>query len=75
MQELTYAAPHALEWRETQEPELSSERAALVRPLAVATCDLDALIITCQSPFAPPFALGHECDAEVVVTPSNIIGE
>jgi alcohol dehydrogenase len=68
MQELTYAAPNALEWRETQEPELSSDRAALVRPLAVATCDLDALIITGQSPFAPPFALGHECVAEVVDT-------
>ena len=38
----------------------------MVRPLAVATCDLDALIITGQSPFPPPFPLGHECVAEVV---------
>jgi alcohol dehydrogenase len=37
-----------------------------VRPLAVATCDLDALIIAGESPFAPPFAIGHECVAEVV---------
>ena len=68
MQELTYTASNALEWREAPEPELSSDAAALVRPLAVATCDLDALIITGQSPFAPPFALGHECVAEVVDT-------
>jgi threonine dehydrogenase-like Zn-dependent dehydrogenase len=63
--ELTYTAPHELEWREAAQPSLSSDRAALVRPLAVATCDLDALIIGGHSPFAPPFPIGHECVAEV----------
>src|SRR5207302_9867465 len=62
---LTYTAPGQLEWRETPQPSLSSDRAALVRPVAVATCDLDALIISGQSPFAPPFPIGHECVAEV----------
>jgi alcohol dehydrogenase len=62
---LTYTAPHELEWREAREPSLSSDRAALVRPVAVATCDLDALIIGGHSPFAPPFPIGHECVAEV----------
>ena len=62
---LTYTAPHELEWREAREPSLSSDRAALVRPIAVATCDLDALIIGGHSPFAPPFPIGHECVAEV----------
>ena len=66
MQQLTYAGPDALEWREAREPRLSSDRAALLRPLAVATCDLDALIIAGSSPFPPPFALGHECVAEVL---------
>ena len=66
MQQLTYAGPGALEWREAPEPRLSSGRAALLRPLAVATCDLDALIIAGSSPFPPPFALGHECVAEVL---------
>jgi alcohol dehydrogenase len=65
MQQLTYAGPDALEWREAPEPRLSSDRAALLRPLAVATCDLDALIIRGSSPFPPPFPLGHECVAEV----------
>ena len=45
MRQLTYTAPDALEWREAPEPELSSDAAVLVRPLAVATCDLDALIV------------------------------
>jgi threonine dehydrogenase-like Zn-dependent dehydrogenase len=66
MQQLTYAGPDALDWREAPEPRLSSDRAALVRPLAVATCDLDALIIQGSSPFPPPFPLGHECVAELL---------
>ncbi|HTA35971.1 MAG TPA: alcohol dehydrogenase catalytic domain-containing protein [Solirubrobacteraceae bacterium] len=66
MQQLTYTAPHKLQWREAAEPKLDSDAAALVRPLAVATCDLDALIIAGESPFQPPFPIGHECVAEVI---------
>ena len=66
MEQLTYTAPDQLEWREAPEPKLDSDRAALVRPLAVATCDLDALIVRGLSPFQPPFPIGHECVAEVV---------
>src|ERR1700733_4869850 len=66
MQQLTYTGPDALEWREAPEPKLSSDTAALVRPRAVATCDLDALIISGASPFPAPFAIGHECVAEVI---------
>jgi alcohol dehydrogenase len=66
MQQLTYTAPDWLEWREADEPQLDSDRAALVRPLAVATCDLDALILAGESPFPAPFPIGHECVAEVI---------
>jgi alcohol dehydrogenase len=66
MQQLTYAGPRELQWHDAPEPQLSSDGAALVRPLAVATCDLDAMIIAGESPFPPPFAIGHECVAEVV---------
>jgi alcohol dehydrogenase len=65
MEQLTYAAPHRLERRDVPEPKLQGDAEALVQPLAVATCDLDALIVSGQSPFQPPFALGHECVAEV----------
>jgi alcohol dehydrogenase len=64
--QLTYTGPRDLQWREVTDARLSSDRAALVRPKAVATCDLDALIIDGSSPFAAPFALGHECVAEVL---------
>lgn len=66
MQQLTYTAPDRLEWREADEPRLESDGAALVRPLAVATCDLDALILAGESPFPAPFPIGHECVAEVI---------
>jgi threonine dehydrogenase-like Zn-dependent dehydrogenase len=66
MQQLKYLGPGELAWDEVPAPKLHSEQAALVRPLAVATCDLDALIIAGSSPFPAPFALGHECVAEVI---------
>jgi alcohol dehydrogenase len=66
MRQLTYTGASGLEWREAELPRLDSDRAALVRPLAVATCDLDALILAGQSPFRAPFPIGHECVAEVV---------
>jgi alcohol dehydrogenase len=56
---LTYVSPNVLQWREEPEPRLTSDRAALVRPRAVATCDLDALIIAGSSPFPAPFPLGE----------------
>ncbi len=66
MRQLTFTGPGALEWRDAPEPRIDSDAAAIVRPVAVATCDLDALIIAGVSPFPPPFAIGHECVAEVL---------
>ena len=66
MQQLVFAGPRSLQWREAPEPRLSSDEGALVRPIAVATCDLDSLIVSGTSPFQAPFPLGHECVAEVV---------
>ncbi|MHB8694569.1 MAG: zinc-dependent alcohol dehydrogenase [Solirubrobacteraceae bacterium] len=66
MQQLTYLGPNELAWRDAPEPNLGSDQSALVRPIAVATCDLDALIISGTSPFVAPFAVGHECVAKVV---------
>jgi len=66
MLQLTYSAANELDWREAPAPQLDSDAAALVRPLAVATCDLDTMIIRGESPFPAPFPIGHECVAEVV---------
>ena len=37
-----------------------------MRPIAVATCDLDGAMIAGETPFPAPIALGHEGVAEVV---------
>jgi len=66
MRELTFVAPEQVEWRDAPRPVLEHDREALVRPLAVATCDLDAAIVHGDAPFPGPFALGHECVAEVL---------
>jgi threonine dehydrogenase-like Zn-dependent dehydrogenase len=66
MRQLTLIEPHRLDWLEVDDPERKDDRDALVRPLAVATCDLDAPIIAGRTPYPPPIAVGHECVAEVV---------
>lgn len=66
MRALTFAGPDVLEWREAPDPRLAGDGEAVVRPLAVATCDLDDVIVRGRSPFPPPFVLGHEGVAEVV---------
>lgn len=66
MQALTYLGPKQVEWREADEPSLEGPGEALVRPLAVSACDLDTAIVRGDSPFEPPFVLGHECIGEVI---------
>jgi threonine dehydrogenase-like Zn-dependent dehydrogenase len=66
MKELIVRGPGRLAWEEVSSPQLSSGASALVRPIASASCDLDRRLIAGVTPFKPPFALGHECVAEVL---------
>jgi len=66
MRQLTLEAVGRLAWHDVPEPDLQDDGQALVRPLAVATCDLDLPIVTGATPFPTPIAMGHECVAEVV---------
>jgi alcohol dehydrogenase len=66
MRALTYVGPRQLEWREADDPRIAGDGEAIVRHLAVATCDLDALIVGGVSPFPAPFTIGHEGVAEVL---------
>src|SRR2546423_543822 len=45
---------------------LLAREAALVRPVAVATCDIDTGLIHGLVPFPGPFPLGHEGVGDVV---------
>jgi alcohol dehydrogenase len=64
MRSLVLEDTRCLAWQEVPEPQGQHEREAIVRPLAVATCDLDQPMIFGQTPFAMPIHLGHECVAE-----------
>jgi len=66
MRQLTFIQPGTLEWWDVPEPRIETPFQALVRPIAVASCDLDAPILRGEAPFRGPFAFGHECVAEVV---------
>lgn len=65
MEHLTYHGPGLLRWEQVPEPRLRSARSALVRPLAVAACDLDAALMDSRVQLAGPFPLGHEFIAVV----------
>jgi threonine dehydrogenase-like Zn-dependent dehydrogenase len=66
VRQLFFIEPGRVEWREVPEPRLQGPGEALVRPLAVAACDLDAWLLRGALPFEGPFALGHEFVGEVV---------
>ncbi len=66
MQALYFTAPGAFEWREVAAPRLAADTDAIVRPLAVARCDLDLYIATGVIPLSGPFAFGHESVGEVI---------
>jgi alcohol dehydrogenase len=76
MQELLFVEPHRLEWREALDPTLTDAAGALVRPVAVTTCDLDGPTIRGETPLAmlAPFPFGHEFVAEVVAVGDAVRG-
>jgi alcohol dehydrogenase len=66
VQHLIFSGPGSLQWQECPDPQLNGPRDALVRPLAVARCDLDPVIALGLYPITPPFAMGHEMVGEIV---------
>src|ERR1043166_6261388 len=74
MRQLTCTAPGTIEWREPPPPRIQGDGEALVRPLAVARCDIDLFLTSGLFPSRGPFALGHECVAEVVALGDRVRG-
>jgi threonine dehydrogenase-like Zn-dependent dehydrogenase len=66
MRQLTCVKPGQLEWHDVPAPALASDHAALVRPIAVARCDIDLFLSHGLLPAKQAFAIGHECVAEIV---------
>lgn len=61
-----FRGPMAIAWEEIETPKLLEPRDALVRPIAVARCDLDPAIALGLYPMPAPFVMGHEMVGEVV---------
>ena len=66
MQHLLFNGVGKLSWEETADPVIQDDRDAIVRPIAVARCDLDTAIATGLYPMEPPFTMGHEIVGEIV---------
>jgi alcohol dehydrogenase len=50
VRQLTFESAGELRWAEVPAPALDGDGDALVRPIAVATCDLDAPIVRGEPP-------------------------
>jgi threonine dehydrogenase-like Zn-dependent dehydrogenase len=74
MRQLTCTGPGTLEWHDVPEPRLEGDGEALVRPLAVARCDIDRLLVAGLFPQRGPFAVGHECVGEVTALGNGVRG-
>jgi len=64
VRQLEFVEAGKLEWRESPDPKLQADGEAIVRPVALATCDIDTAFVQGRFP-AEPFPFGHECVAEV----------
>lgn len=61
-------------WRDVPAPDPPGPLAATVRPIAVATCDMDRPLVLGATPLPLPLQLGHECVAEVVQVGERVTG-
>lgn len=63
----------ATHFRDVPDPLISNGLEAIVKPLAVAVCDLDIAYLIGLLPTAQPYAFGHECTAEVVAIGESVM--
>ncbi len=72
MQHLMFHEPGVVRWTETEAPQLDGPDAAIVRPMAVALCDLDVGTLRGAYPLPGPYPLGHEGVAEVLAVGDGV---
>lgn len=71
MRQLVFREAGAVAWEESADPVLTDSADAVVRPLAVARCDLDPLMVA-FGVFPGPYPVGHEVVGEVVETGEGV---
>src|ERR1700759_5750312 len=72
MRQLTFEEPSRYGWREAPDPQITAPEQALVRPLAVACCDLDVAVVHGRLPMPPGHAVGHAGLAEGVAVGDGV---
>ncbi len=72
MRHLVFEEAGRYAWRDAPEPAISAPEQALVRPVAVACCDLDVGVAQGALPMPPGHAVGHEGVAEVVAVGDGV---
>ena len=70
MEQLTYVEPGKLERRDVPDAEIQGAGEALVRPLAVATCDIDNMLV--RGLWPAPIPMGHEGVGDVVAVGDGV---
>ena len=74
MRQLMFEDAGRYAWRDAPEPTISGPEQAIVRPLAVACCDLDVGVAQGVLPMLPGHGVGHEGIAEVVAVGDAVRG-
>src|SRR5687767_13206593 len=72
MQQLMFEAAGEYAWRDAADPGITGPEQAVVRPVAVACCDLDVAVAEGRLPMPPGHAVGHEGVAEVVAVGDGV---
>ncbi len=73
MRRVILEAPGEVKWETVDDPQPPTGDAAIVRPITVATCDLDVAVLQGRfPPPGPPYAFGHEGVADVVAVGPDV---
>jgi threonine dehydrogenase-like Zn-dependent dehydrogenase len=72
MRRMVLMGTHEVRWEDVDEPELRSGDQAIVRPMALATCDIDVGVLAGAYPLEGPYPFGHEAVAEVVAIGDDV---
>lgn len=74
MRSLYFEGVNRVNWRDIAEPKVQFEHEVVVQTLAASACYVDTMIIGGNSPFEPPFAIGHEAVARVTDMGEQVTG-
>ena len=74
MRQLTFEDVGRYVWRDVPDLTITAPEQALIRPLAVACCDLDVAVAHGRLPMPPGHAVGHEGLGEVVAVGDDASG-